>query len=78
MTKIVDFIQEKTLSSDPSLWTWPEKTKKDIDIVSVNYVLLGPLQPNQTSGKVCFIFMMWRPQDYSETLASIDDGVQWF
>ena len=32
----VDFLQKKTLSSDPSLWTWTEKTKKDIDIVSVN------------------------------------------
>ena len=46
----VDFLQKKMLSSDPSLWTWTEKTKKDIDIVSVNYVLLRPLQPNVMKG----------------------------
>ena len=51
VTKIeVDFLQKKMLSGDPTLWTWPEKTKKDIDIVSVNYVLLGPLQPNVRKG----------------------------
>ena len=51
LTKIeVDFLQKKTLSNDPSLWKCTEKTKKDIDIVSVNYVLLGPLQPNVGKG----------------------------
>ena len=41
------------VTSDPAQLTWgPIKNRKDIDIVNVKYILLGPLEPE--SGKTFF------------------------
>ncbi|XP_018020256.1 uncharacterized protein LOC108676651 [Hyalella azteca] len=42
----VDFLQKKTITSDPSSWTWDNKRQKEIQIISIEYVLFGPVCPN--------------------------------
>ena len=42
----VDFLQKKTISSDPSAWTWAEKTVKEVLIIDTKFIVFGPLLPD--------------------------------
>ena len=41
----VDFLQKKKISSDPSAWTWDEKTLKEVLIIDTKFIVFGPLLP---------------------------------
>ncbi|XP_050705474.1 uncharacterized protein LOC126990869 [Eriocheir sinensis] len=42
----VDFLQKKAISSDPSAWTWAEKTVKEVLIIDTKFIVFGPLVPD--------------------------------
>ena len=42
----VDFLQKKTISSDPSAWTWAEKTLKEVLIIDAKFIVFGLLLPD--------------------------------
>ena len=39
-------MQKKTISSDPSAWTWAEKTLKEVLIIDTKFIVFGPLLPD--------------------------------
>ena len=39
----VDFLQKKTLTSDPKLLTWCEKIRKEVLVVETKYIIWGPV-----------------------------------
>ena len=41
----VDFLQKKTISSDPSAWTWVEKKVKEVLVIDVKFIVFGPVVP---------------------------------
>ena len=50
----IEFLKRKCLSRDPKFWTWHAPLKKDVKIVDVKYVLVGPCIPDVRSGKFYF------------------------
>ena len=51
----VELLQKKTVTSDPTRLTWGElRIRKDVEIVDIKIVLLGPVLPN--IGKNCLRF----------------------
>ena len=51
----VEFLQKKTVTSDPTRWTWGEpRNRKDVEIVNTKFVLLGPVLPNIGKNYLCF------------------------
>ena len=42
----VDFLQKKTISSDPSAWTWTEKKVKEVLVVETKFIIYGPVTPD--------------------------------
>ena len=50
----VEFLKQKSLSSDPKLWTWHSPMKKEVEILDVKFVLFGPCTPDIRAGKFYF------------------------
>ena len=50
----VDFLQKKTLSSDPSAWTWKDKKVKEVLIVNTKFIVYGPVVPDSKKDVLIF------------------------
>ena len=50
----VDFLQKKTLTSDPKLLTWCEKIRKEVLVVETKYIVWGPVFADISKGLLRF------------------------
>ena len=50
----VEFLKQKSLSSNPKLWTWHSPMTKEVEILDVKYVIFGPCIPEIKAGKLYF------------------------